>query len=103
MPPKAKVLRKLRGKVTLMTRHRIAVSLYAKGSDEIFADLKRKDMPKNWAFAKFQIFEYIIVSPGKGKPHKVVLRKVKEKHLSKKQIKRIERSVREKLSGITEF
>jgi hypothetical protein len=102
MPPKGQVLRKLRGKVRLITRHYVRVSLFARGSSEIIGDLKRKDLPKGWKFTKFQIFDYLIVRV-KGKPHRIVLRNVKKKFLSKKTIEKIRRKVNRQLSGCTEL
>jgi len=92
MPPGAKILRKLRGSVTLIEKDIVATTLYAKGSDIIPADFKKCDLPKGWRFGRRQTFDYIIVRT-KVRSNKIVLKKVKEKRLSKKQIERIKRQV----------
>jgi hypothetical protein len=96
MPPKAKIIRKLRGSVTYIDKRIVIVSFYVKGSDSIIAKLKKSELPKGWKFQKFQVFDYTSVKV-EGRSNQAVFHKVKPKHLSKKQIERIRRSVERRL------
>ncbi len=95
MPPNGKVLRRLTGRVTCTDRidkdgpHRWRITLFPRRSDEVYLDVPKKTLVALGIRRKGQVVE-LIRAKAPGKTARTILRPVKERKISKREMKKLE-------------